>query len=224
MSSHIVTMRCLTKNEATGIEMREGPYVNRNKKTNKDISEPLAGKEPVNEIEELRERALEVISCYERTKSAIRKEVRKEFGSELKRFEEERAGRENVIRQKMAEIDNLQAKIESLNNSLYGLKSKSKLWEHECARISEAYYSTVMYYSNPGLVEVQLQVIAEYADALARFVASHKWQKDTASMVEEYREAICRKMDRIVQEIKDNLIDDISISSTERNIEAWSRE
>jgi len=224
MSSHIVTMRCLTINGATGIEIRKGPYVKKNKKINKDIPEPLAGEEPVNEIEELRERALEVISCYERTKSAIRKEVRNEFGRELKRFEEERAGRENVIRQKMAEIDNLQAKIESLNNSLYGLKSKSKLWEHECARISEAYYSTVMYYSNPGLVEVQLQVIAEYADALARFVASHKWQKDTASMAEEYRDTVCRKMDRIVQEIKVNLIDDISISSTERNIETRSRE
>jgi hypothetical protein len=224
MSSHIAAMRCPTKNRATGIEVRKGPYMNRNKKLNKDIPEPAVGKEPVNEIEELRERALEVISCYERTKSAIRKEVRKEFGRELKRFEEERAGRENVVRQKMAEIDNLQGKIESLSNSLYGLKSKSKLWEHECARISEAYYSTVLYYSNPGLVEVQLQVIAEYADALARFVASHKWQKDTASMAEEYCDAVCRKMDRIVQEIKINLIEDISISSTKRNIEARSQE
>ncbi len=178
----------------------------------------------MNEMESLRERALEVIACYERTKSTIRKEVRKEFGREIEQFEEERAGREKIIKEKMIEIDTLQAKIESLNNSMYGLQSKSKLWEHECARISEAYHRTVMHYSNPGLVEVQLQVISEYADALVRFVGSHKWEMDTVDMAEKYRDSICKKMNQIIHEIEMNLMDDISIASTRRNIEAASQE
>lgn len=178
----------------------------------------------MNEGEDLRERALEVIACYERTKSAIRKEVRKEFVREIQRSEKERASRERIIKEKMTEIDGLQAKIESLNNSMYGLQSKSKLWEHECARISEAYYRTVAYYSNPGLVEVQLQVISEYADALVRFVGSHKWQKETIDMAKKYRDSICEKINLIVHDIKTNITDDVSIASTQKNVEAASRE
>ncbi|MBP1747736.1 MAG: hypothetical protein H6Q52_275 [Deltaproteobacteria bacterium] len=188
------------------------------------MSERKAGNVSKAEMETLRERALEVIACYERTKSTIRKEVRKEFGREIHKFEEERAKREKIVKDKMIEIDSLEAKIESLNNSLYGLQSKSKLWEHECARISEAYHRTVMYYSNPGLVEVQLQVISEYADALVRFVGSHKWERDTVDMAEKYRDSICKKMNEIAHEISMNLMDELSIASTQKNIEAASQE
>jgi len=190
----------------------------------KDVSERKAGNVSKAEMETLRERALEVIACYERTKSTIRKEVRKEFGREIHKFEEERAKREKIVKDKMIEIDSLEAKIESLNNSMYGLQSKSKLWEHECARISEAYHRTVMYYSNPGLVEVQLQVISEYADALVRFVGSHKWERDTVDMAEKYRDSICKKMNEIAHEISMNLMDELSIASTQKNIEAASQE
>jgi hypothetical protein len=178
----------------------------------------------VTDAADIRERALEAIACYTRTKSVIRKEVRKEFMREIKTFEEERARREKIVKEKMIEIENLETKIESLNNSMYGLRSKSKLWEHECARISEAYHRTVMFYSNPGLVEVQLQVILEYAEALVRFVGSHKWDKDTLNMAQSFRDAIGARMNRIVHEIDINIMDDISIASAQKNIEAASQE
>lgn len=173
---------------------------------------------------DIRERALEAIAYYTRTKSVIRKEVRKEFMREIKTFEQERARREKIVKEKMIEIENLEARVESLNNTMYGLRSKSKLWEHECARISEAYRRTVMFYSNPGLVEVQLQVILEYAEALIRFVGSHKWGKDTLDMAQSFRDTIGAKMDRIVHEINMNIMDDTSIASAQKNIEAASQE
>lgn len=173
---------------------------------------------------DIRERALKAIAFYTRTKSVIRKEVRKEFMREIKTFEEERGRREKIVKEKMMEIENLEGKIESLNNTMYGLRSKSKLWEHECARISEAYHRTVMFYSNPGLVEVQLQVILEYAEALVRFVGSHKWDKDTLDMAQSFRDTIGAKMNRIVHEIKMNIMDDTSIASAQQNIEAASQE
>ena len=175
------------------------------------------------DTEDIRERALAVIACYKRTKSAIRKEVRKEFMREIRAFEKERGGREKVIKEKMIKIESLEAKVESLNNTMYGLQSKSKLWEHECARISEAYRRTVMYYSNPALVEVQFQVILEYADALVRFVGSHKWEKGTRDMARTFRDSICVKMDQVVHEINSNIMDDISIASAQKNIEAASQ-
>lgn len=173
--------------------------------------------------DDIKERALEVIACYTRSKSVIRKEVKKEFAGLIKTFEEERGCREKIIKEKMTEIENLQAKIESLNNTLYGLRSRSKLWEHECARISEAYRKTVILYSNPGLVEVQLQVILEYAGALERFVGSHKWDGETLDMAQKFRESIRAKIDSIVHEIAANIMDDTSIASAQKNIEAESR-
>ncbi len=189
----------------------------------KNVSAGKPENASVTDTEDIRERALEVIAYYERTKSAIRKEVRKEFMREIKGFEQERGGREKIIKEKMMEIESLGAKIESLNNTMYGLQSKSKLWEHECARISETYRRTVMYYSNPGLIEVQLQVILEYADALVRFVGSHKWEKGTSDMAQTFRDSICIKMDQIVHEINTNIMDDTSIASAKNKIETASQ-
>lgn len=183
-----------------------------------------AGDIAMTDADDIRERALEAIACYTRTKSVIRKEVKKEFIREIRTFEDERARREKIVKEKMTEIETLEAKIESLNNTMYGLRSRSKLWEHECARISEAYQRTVMFYSNPALVEVQLQVILEYAGALVRFVGSHKWDKDTLDMAQNFRDAIDAKMTRIVHEINMNIMDDTSIASAQKNIEAASQE
>lgn len=151
------------------------------------------------ELEDIKERALKVLANYEKTKAAIKKEVRKEYATEIRHLENERLQRERVVKEKMIEIDRLESRIESLNNEVFGFRSKSKLWEHECARISDVYHRTVMYYSNPGLVEVQLQVILEYADALIRFVGVQKWDRDTVLMAERYRDSIHTKLHEIVR-------------------------
>jgi hypothetical protein len=171
------------------------------------------------ELESIRERALKVLARYEKTKAVIRKEVKKEHAAEIRHLEKERLQRENVVKQKMSEIEGLEEKIQSLNNEVFGLRSKSKLWEHECARISDAYHRMVMYYSNPGLVEVQLQVISEYTDALVRFVRAHKWDRDTMNMAERYRESIHAKLHEVVRGIDMNPKEDTSLVSARKNID-----
>ncbi len=178
-----------------------------------------AGAAAASELESIRERALEVLANYRKTKAVIRKEVRKEYATEIRHLENERSRREAVIKEKMAEIDRLRDTVESLNNEVFGLRSKSKLWEHECARISDTYHRTVLYYSNPGLVEVQLQVISEYVDALARFVSAHKWDRDTADMAERYRDSIHAKLHEVIRGIDMNPKEDTSLVSARNNID-----
>jgi hypothetical protein len=169
-------------------------------------------------IQSIKEKAREVLSAYEKTKSAIRKEVKREYARELALFEREREQREAVVKEKMVCVERLESQLESLNNKIYGLQSKSKLWEHECARISEAYRRTIMHYSNPGLVEAQLHVILEYADALIRFVGVHKWDRSTVLVAEEYCKSIYEKLLRLVHVIDANAQDDISLVASRKTI------
>ena len=171
------------------------------------------------ELDSISERALQILANYRKTKAVIRKEVRKEYATEIRHLENERSQREMVIKEKMMEIDRLQERIGSLNNEVFGLRSKSKLWEHECARISDTYHRTVLYYSNPGLVEIQLQVISEYVDALARFVSVHKWDKDTAVMAEKYRASIHAKLREVIRGIDMNPREDTSLVSARKKID-----
>jgi len=172
------------------------------------------------ELESIKEKALQVLANYEKTKAAIRKEVRKEYASTIRHLENERAGREGVVKDKMIEIDRLETRIQSLNNEVFGLQSRSKLWEHECARISDVYHRTVLYYSNPGLIEVQLQVISEYTDALIRFVGAHKWGKDTVDMAWKYCNSIHEKLHTLVREIEMHPEEDTSLASARKNVDA----
>ncbi len=174
------------------------------------------------ELEKVKERALEVLANYEKTKGAIREDVKKEYARTTRHLENERARRESIIKDKIVQIDKLQNKIESLNNEILGLESKSKLWEHECARVCDVYHSMVRHYSNPGLVEVQLQVISEYTDALVRFVGGHKWGKDAADMARTYRDSIFKKLQDLVREIENDQEEDISLNSARRNVAGTS--
>jgi len=171
------------------------------------------------DLENIRERALEVFANYRKTKAVIRKEVRKECASEIRHLENERSQREMVIKENMMEIDRLQERIGSLNNEVFGLRSKSKLWEHECARISDTYHRMVLYYSNPGLVEIQLQVVSEYVDALVRFVSVHKWDRETADMAEKYCDSIHAKLREVIRGIGVNPKEDTSLVSARKNID-----
>ncbi len=172
------------------------------------------------ELESIRERALEVLAHYKKNKAVIRREVRKEYASAIRHLEKERAQRESIIKDKMLTIDELEARIESLDNEVFGLRSRSKLWEHECARISDVYHRTILYYSNPGLIEVQLQVISEYTDALIRFVRAHKWDKDTVVMAQTYCDSLYTKLRDLVRDITMNPLEDTSLASARKHTDA----
>lgn len=170
------------------------------------------------ELEKVKERALEVLARYEKTKAAVREDVKKEYARTIQHFENERTRREGVIKEKIDQIDKLQNKVESLNNTILGLESKNKLWEHECARIYDAYQRTVRNYSNPGLIEVQLQVISEFTDSLIRFVGGYRWGKATIEMANAYRDSILKKMDELVHEIGKAQEKNISLDSARKNV------
>ncbi|MEN6615426.1 MAG: hypothetical protein ABFD12_02625 [Syntrophorhabdus sp.] len=79
------------------------------------------------DVQIIKERAIEVLSQYEKTRSAIRKEIRREYTRQLKQFEKERLKREKIVKEKMNFIEHLESRIESLNNTIFGLRSRSKL-------------------------------------------------------------------------------------------------
>jgi ParB family chromosome partitioning protein len=127
------------------------------------------------ELEEIRERAKNTLARYEKNKEQITKEVRSEFEKEIADLGKERERREAAVKAKQDEISRLNGEMESLKNRIYGFDSQVALWRHEIARVSEVYNNTVGYYSNPALLEVQLQVISEFVEALVRFSECHKW-------------------------------------------------
>ncbi len=170
------------------------------------------------ELEKVKERAFEVLARYEKTKAAVREGVKKEYARTIRHFENERTQREGIIKEKIDQIDKLQDKVKSLSNTILGLESKNKLWEHECARIYDAYQRTIRNYSNPGLIEVQLQVISEYIDSLIRFVGGHRWEEKTIEMANAYRDSILKKMDKLVHEIWHAQEKDISLDSARKNV------
>ena len=127
------------------------------------------------ELEEIRERARDTLARYEKNKEQITKEVKKEVEKELKDLKKERETREAAMKAKQDEIAALNGEIETLNNRIYGYDSQVALWRHEIARVSEMYDKNIAYYSNPALIEVQLQVISEFVESLVRFSECHKW-------------------------------------------------
>jgi hypothetical protein len=70
--------------------------------------------------------------------------------------------------------------------------------EHECARyLIPTQDGPVLF--EPGLVEIQLQVVSEYVDALVRFVSVHKWDRETADMAEKYCDSIHAKLREVIR-------------------------
>jgi len=93
------------------------------------------------------------------------------------------------------------------------------LWELECHRLAEQYNKTVQHYSNPALVEVQLQVISELVEALIRFVKNHKWDEDTLKMADRYRKELDEQMVRLSKEIRTNQKEVLTAEGARNNVE-----
>ena len=171
------------------------------------------------QVEEMKARVKEKLDEFEEQKGTITVEVRKEFESQITTYTKERETRELVIKSKQDEISRLNDAIGSLKTNIDGLESKSKLWEHECARIAEQYNKTVQSYSNPALVEVQLEVIAQLVESLVRFVKNHKWDGETLKMSERYRTDIDEQMQRLSREIRTNQKEILSPEESRNNVE-----
>jgi len=82
------------------------------------------------------------------------------------------------------------------------------------------YNHCIAYYSNPALLEVQLQVISEYVESLVRFSECHKWDGEAARTVERYQKSIDDLLRKLVQREKANQKEAVSLEESEKTIAA----
>ncbi len=175
------------------------------------------------ELKEIRERATTTLARYEKNKEQITKEVKTEFEKELADLGKERERREAAVKAKQDEIAKLNGEIESLKNRIYGFDSQVALWRHEIARVSEAYNNAVGYYSNPALLDVQLQVISEFVESLVRFSECHKWDAEASRTVERYQKSISEHLQKLVRQVKTRQKEAISLEESEKAVAAQAK-
>jgi ParB-like chromosome segregation protein Spo0J len=172
------------------------------------------------ELEKIRERAEDTLARYKKSKEQITKEVEKEIEKEIEDLKKERETREAAMKAKQDEIEALNGKIKSLDATIYGYDAQVALWKHEVARMSETYNKSVAYYSNPALIEIQLQVISEFVESLVRFSECHKWDAEASKTVEKYRKSIGDLLEKLAGQVKAHQKEVVSLEESEKAIAA----
>ncbi len=172
------------------------------------------------ELAQIRERAETTLAEYEKDREEITEEVKREFEKELEDLRKERERREAAVKAKQDEIAGLNGEIESLKNRIYGFEGHIALWRHEIARVSELYNQNIAYYSNPALLEVQLQVISEFVESLVRFSECHKWNGEASTIVEKYQKSIGEHLRKLVKQVKGRQKELVSVEESEKIIAA----
>ena len=172
------------------------------------------------ELEKIRERAEDTLARYKKSKEQITKEVEREIKKEIEDLKKERETREAAMKAKQDEIDALNGKIKSLDATIYGYDAQVALWKHEVARMSETYNKSVAYYSNPALIEIQLQVISEFVESLVRFSECHKWDAEASKTVEKYRKSIGDLLEKLAGQVKAHQKEVVSLQESEKAIAA----
>lgn len=172
------------------------------------------------ELEEIKERARDTLARYEKNKEQITKEVKREVEKELKDLKKERETREAAVKAKQDEVAALNGEIETLKNRIYGYDSQVALWRHEIARVVEKYDKNIAYYSNPALIEIQLQVISEFVESLVRFSECHKWDAEASRTVERYQKSIGDLLQKLVRQVKAHQKEAVSLEESEKTVAA----
>lgn len=170
------------------------------------------------ELEKIRQRAETTLARYEKNREQITDEVKREVEKEIDDLKRERETREAAIKAKQDDIERLNGEIKSLNNRIYGYDAQVALWRHEIARVSELYNQNIAYYSNPALLEVQLQVISEYVESLVRFSECHKWDSEGLRTVERYHQSIGDLLEKLIKQVKAHQKEVISLKESEKAI------
>ena len=146
--------------------------------------------------------------------------MKKEVEKDLEDLKKERDTREAAMKAKQDEIAELNGQIETLKNRIYGYDSQVALWRHEIARVSETYEKSIAYYSNPALIEIQLQVISEFVESLVRFSGCHKWDANAIKTVEKYRKSIGDLLDKLAEKVRDHQKEVVSVQESEKAVAA----
>ena len=172
------------------------------------------------ELERIREKVEETMAKYKKNKDQITKEVEKEIKKEIEDLKKERETREAAMKTKQDEIEGLNGEIKSLKDKIYGSDAQVALWKHEIARVRELYDENVAYYSNPALIEIQLQVISEFVESLVRFSGCHKWDANAIKTVEKYRKSLGDLLEKLAGQVKAHQKEVVSLEESEKAIAA----
>ena len=172
------------------------------------------------ELERIREKVEETMARYKKNKDQITKEVEKEIKKEIEELKKERETREAAMKTKQDEIEGLNGEIKSLKDKMYGSDAQVALWKHEIARVRELYDENVAYYSNPALIEIQLQVVSEFVESLVRFSKCHKWDANAIKTVEKYRRSLGDLLEKLAAQVKAHQKEVVSLEESEKAIAA----
>ncbi len=172
------------------------------------------------ELERIREKVEETMAKYKKNKDQITKEVEKEIKKEIEDLKKERETREAAMKTKQDEIEGLNGEIKSLKDKIYGSDAQVALWKHEIARVRELYDENVAYYSNPALIEIQLQVVSEFVESLVRFSKCHKWDANAIKTVEKYRKSLGDLLEKLAGQVKAHQKEVVSLEESEKAIAA----
>ena len=224
---HVVPQELLEEHEheIESIEARHNEDLN---DLRKKLSEAEAEKKKAEEaleqngkkLEEIRKKVKNTLSTYAKDKEQITEEVKEQFEEELEDLRKERETREVAMKAKQDEISGLKGEIETLKNRITGCDAQAALWRHEIARVSETYDKNIAYYSNPALIEIQLQVVSEFVESLVRFSGCHKWDANAIKTVEKYRRSIGNFLEKLAGQVKAHQKEVVSLQESEKAIAA----
>ena len=157
-------------------------------------------------------------------KDKVAEVVREEYKAQIELLEKERDAKDQARKDVEKKVEELTKQIESINNSIHGIKTEAALWKLEAAKFSENYNKGIQYFSNPALIEVQLQVISEYIEQVVRWSKINKWDIDAIKMVEKYNKSIGEQMIRLVNEVTTNQKETLSVEEAGQNVDQTMKE
>ena len=86
--------------------------------------------------------------------------------------------------------------------------------------MAEKYDKNIAYYSNPALIEIQLQVISEFVESLVRFSECHKWDAEAPRTVERYQKSIGDLLQKLVRQVRAHQKEAVSLEESEKTVAA----
>ena len=153
-------------------------------------------------VDEIQERADEVIAEYDVKKEEVTKKMHEELQDEIANAKKEREERIAAVKGKDKEIAELEDEIVFLKSKNDGFESAAGLWQNEAARVRELYHSTVDRYSSPALMDGELKLCLGRMQSLIEWSKEHAWDPKALPMLEKYDKAIRLTLQKLIECVK----------------------
>lgn len=163
------------------------------------------------ELETANDRIEELLEKLQTTKETITETVRKEYESRLTMFVKERETREKIVKTKEGEIDTLKDQIKHTATIIKGLEDRSDTFAFEMKRCREQYNNTILQYSDPLYITVQLKMAVAQVESLITHAKNHKWQDTLLTECADYRKKLDNMMGKLINEVSVNLMEPMDV-------------